>query len=92
MTSTTATLDKPVIIEDTGNAPVDIYSITLGISDRCDACGPTSQAFVIAGKDDKVLFFCGHHGRKFEASLIAQGFDVVDHRDKINERASASSA
>lgn len=92
MTTTTSTLAKPVTTEVTEVMPVDIHSITLNISDRCDACGPTSQAFFIAGKDDKVLFFCGHHGRKHEAALIAQGFDIADHRDKINEKASASSA
>lgn len=92
MTTATSTLAKPVTAEVTVTAPVDIHSITLNISDRCDACGPTSQAFVIAGKGDKVLFFCGHHGRKHKTALIAQGFDIADHRDKINERASASSA
>lgn len=92
MTTATTTLTKPATAETAEVMPVDIHSITLNISDRCDACGPTSQAFFIAGKGNKVLFFCGHHGRKHEAALIAQGFEIADHRDKINEKASASSA
>lgn len=93
MTSATSTLAKPIgAIEPLAGTPFDVHNIELTINDRCDACGPTSQAFVIAGKDGKILMFCGHHGRKLEPTLVAQGFTIVDHREKINEKASASSA
>lgn len=94
MTNSTPTLEKPKVNapNDLASMPVDIESIVLTINDRCDACGPTAQAFVIAGKAGKVLMFCGHHGRKYEATLISQGFSIVDRRDSINKKASASSA
>lgn len=61
----------------------------LNAHDRCDRCG--AQAFMRWGKGAVDLITCAHHGNKYEADLIAQGFDVVqDDRDKLNVKPSPS--
>lgn len=61
----------------------------LDLSDRCDRCGETSQAFVraILEIDSKQheLLFCGHHFRKFEPVLVAGGWLIQDDRNMINK-------
>jgi hypothetical protein len=61
----------------------------LTLQDRCDSCG--AQAFVAVtmatGSD---LLFCGHHYRKHETALAAQGVVVHDERDRINAKPSVS--
>ena len=82
---TTATLDRDVTSAPTAAAP-------LRLTDRCDAaavvglpngrkgrgtCG--AQAFVRAvlpGGSD--LVFCAHHGRQYEAGLVAAGAIIRD--------------
>lgn len=54
----------------------------LDYSHRCDRCG--ARAYVRAFKtgetnEDRILLFCGHHGKAYEASLIGQGFNSEDH-------------
>lgn len=39
--------------------------------DRCDSCG--AQAHMRAVLKTGTLLFCGHHGKKFYAGLIAAG-------------------
>ena len=58
--------------------------------DRCDSCG--SQAFILADFFGSELTFCGHHGRKFEAQLVAQGFSISDQTHLINPQPSPSSS
>jgi hypothetical protein len=63
----------------------------LTLRDRCDRCGEVSQAFVRAVKvidnNETELLFCGHHFRKHEPVLIAQGWLIQDDRDKIDQKA-----
>jgi hypothetical protein len=42
----------------------------------CDKCGSTVRAFYAAGKGDVVLYFCGHHIRRFADNLKEQGFSI----------------
>ena len=53
----------------------------LKISDRCDACN--AQAFVVAKKDSKELFFCGHHFTKHKDMVYNWSTDIVDEREFI---------
>lgn len=52
-------------------------------TDRCDRCG--AEAFILAVKADKALYFCGHHGRKNLDAIVIQNWQVLDDTDKINE-------
>lgn len=51
-------------------------TVDLTLNDRCDSCN--AAALVRAVKNDKSLFFCGNHGRKNVAALIAQGWLIDD--------------
>ena len=47
----------------------------LMIKDRCDSCN--ARALTRATHENgSELLFCGHHGRKFELTLVSQGFKV----------------
>lgn len=59
-------------------------------SDRCDAPKCPAQAFVLVKFLTGELTFCGHHFAKFEAALIKDSYDIVDERDKINEKSESS--
>lgn len=52
----------------------------LDLSDRCDQCG--SAAYVQAKLfNGNTILFCGHHGTKYEFSIIEQGGSyVIDER------------
>lgn len=55
------------------------------MNDRCDACG--AQAFTEVGNGQGRLLMCGHHFRKHELQLMAQGWVLLaDERDTINEK------
>jgi len=87
----TATLDHDVTSASTAVAP-------LRLTDRCDApavvglpngrkgrgtCG--AQAFVRAvlpGGSD--LVFCAHHGRQYEAGLVAAGAVIRDESESLD--------
>lgn len=71
--------------EEFENAPQE-YMMDHG--DRCDRCG--SQAFVWAEGIAGDLMFCRHHFLKWEDSIRAWAFDIVDETAKINEKAGAS--
>lgn len=69
-------------------APV-VEHPSLTAHDRCDRCG--AQAYVRWVKAAQDIVTCNHHSNKFEASLIAQGFDLVqDNRSLINAKPSPS--
>lgn len=63
---------------------------TLTKSDRCDAPKCPAQAFVLVKFMTGELVFCGHHFAKYEASMIRDAYDVVDERDRINEKSESS--
>jgi hypothetical protein len=67
----------------------DLAREPLTLSDRCDSCA--AQAFVAAIMTTGLeLLFCGHHYRKNEAALVAQGARVHDERERINAKPSVS--
>ena len=48
-------------------------------SDRCDAAGCSSQAYVIARlRSGLTLIFCGHHGHDLMPALAGQGAVIRD--------------
>lgn len=57
---------------------------------RCDKCNV--QAFMAASKGELELFFCGHHGREYEVTLAAGGWDIFDRTHKINEKPTPSTS
>lgn len=56
--------------------------------DLCDRCG--AQAFVWAEGIAGDLMFCRHHFLKWEDSIRAWAFEIVDETAKINEKSGAS--
>ncbi len=56
----------------------------LAVSELCDACG--TPALVTAKREGQVLVFCRHHGAQHRASLVAQGWVVVDESDRVPAR------
>ena len=56
--------------------------------DRCDRCA--FQAYFVVMKDGRELTFCGHHGNIFTPALAAQGWEVLDFTEMINEKPSVS--
>jgi hypothetical protein len=62
----------------------------LAVSELCDACG--TPALVTAKRDGQVLAFCRHHGAQHRASLVAQGWVVVDESDRVPARPAPSTA
>ncbi|WP_166353925.1 DUF7455 domain-containing protein [Phytoactinopolyspora limicola] len=53
----------------------------LSTTDRCDSCG--AQAYVRAVLDQGDLLFCGHHGRKFEATLRPKSLGWHDETSRL---------
>lgn len=60
------------------------------ISDRCDSCG--AQAYVIVTGVTGELMFCAHDYNKIMddpkgyAAMMAFAFEVVDERDRLQEK------
>lgn len=52
--------------------------------DRCDRCG--AQAFVRVKMMAGELDFCGHHYTKHEKKLVEESYEVIDERDRINQK------
>lgn len=50
---------------------------------RCDACGPSSQAYVRFVDDSGVFNMCGHHATKHELALVSLGYFMQDRRDVL---------
>lgn len=57
-------------------AKVEASTISVPTDQTCDKCGSTVRAFYAAGKGDIVLYFCGHHIRRFADNLKEQGFSI----------------
>lgn len=55
-------------------------------TDRCDACGVSSRAYIRASKGDSEMFFCGHHNKVHGSALIIQGFNIEDRTDILEEQ------
>lgn len=53
-------------------------------TDRCDRCS-SSRAYTRATKDGQDLFFCGHHTKLFETTLITSGWDLDIRLDILEE-------
>lgn len=68
------------------------WTRNLTVMDRCDGC--SAQAFVRVRKvvdgQERVLLFCGHHFKRYELQLTADGWEVDDFRHLINESPSVS--
>jgi hypothetical protein len=58
------------------------------VADRCDRCG--AQAFVLVKGVSGELLFCGHHFAKFEDNLTKFSYEIVDERDRINQKSESS--
>jgi hypothetical protein len=58
--------------------------------DRCDKCGTQALVKVVGVKNE--LLFCGHDYNKIistssgYANLMTFAFNVIDEREKLNER------
>jgi hypothetical protein len=61
----------------------------LALADRCDSCGAQAFVAVIMSAGSELLF-CGHHYRKHETALAAQGAQIHDERERINAKPSIS--
>ena len=82
----TTTLEAPDTL-----AGLDTPEEDLTIADRCDRDGVTAQAFFKFKKtfDDGlegVLLLCAHHGKQHEPRAIAEGWEVFDFSDRLNEK------
>ena len=55
-------------------------------SDRCDRCNGDSRAYTKADKDEFVLYFCGHHTREYEATLVASGWNLHVRIDILEDQ------
>lgn len=67
--------------------------VPLTLNDRCDACGPGSQAFVEAWAPGwpQSLLLCGHHFKRHGPALKEQGARILqDNREQINTKPSVS--
>lgn len=76
-------------MEDTLVKEQSPYYRQLLLSDRCDRCGESSQAFVrvvMITDEELELLFCGHHYNRYEAELLAGGWLVQDERNTINNK------
>ena len=59
-------------------------SFTLNATDRCDSC--SAQALVLVKGVSGELMFCGHHYAKNEKALSNFAYEVIDEREKLNNR------
>lgn len=69
------------VVEYTTLGDVPAGRPQMKLADRCDACGPASQAFNIAisSTTGNELYLCNHHARTREAGLLKQGFTIEKH-------------
>ena len=65
-----------------------LIETVLKVADRCDKCG--AQAFVLVKGMSGELMFCGHHFAKFEEKLTQFAYEIVDERDRINNKSESS--
>ena len=53
--------------------------------DRCDRCG--AQAYSLARMDGLELMWCLHHRKKYSASLLNEGWEIIDDYEAIERLA-----
>lgn len=56
--------------------------------DRCDSCN--AQAFVWVNGVSGDLLFCAHHFNKWEDRIREFAFEIIDEREFINAKPTAS--
>lgn len=56
-------------------------SYVLTAADRCDSCG--AQAYIRAEVATGELFFCAHHGKKFQEKLSTVAISWLDETDRL---------
>ena len=62
----------------------------LTAADRCDRCG--AQAYIrVRLASGGELFFCGHHGKRYEENLRNIALDIHDETDKLAETPATAS-
>lgn len=69
---------------------IDTPELTL--LDRCDRCGAAAYVRVVKNSPEKgsqELLFCGNHGRKVHATLVASGWKMDDQTHRAFARPSA---
>lgn len=57
--------------------------VVFDASDRCDLCG--AQAYVSTQLVSGVLLWCGHHFKRFEATLMVGVVGLHDERWRLDE-------
>ena len=57
----------------------DAYTLTA--LDRCDSCG--AQAYIRVAIGSSELFFCAHHGKKYQEKLTAVASDWHDESARL---------
>jgi hypothetical protein len=61
----------------------------LKVADRCDSkC--SAQAFVRIVFKTGMIDLCGHHYVKHAEAIVLQGGQVLDRRDRINQKSESS--
>jgi len=78
-------------MNDTLTEHTETFYRELILADRCDECpNQCSQAFARAVKvidgNAYELLFCGHHFKRSEPKLIANGWLIQDERNRINQK------
>lgn len=58
--------------------------------DRCDVRDCPAQAFVLVQFVTGSLYFCSHHYNEHETGLFDTAVDIIDERERINERSESS--
>jgi len=56
----------------------------LTASDRCDSCG--AQAYIRVSIGESELFFCAHHGKKYQDKLSTIASDWHDESGRLTEQ------
>jgi len=58
--------------------------------DRCDVGDCPAQAWVLVKFVTGSLYFCSHHYNEHETGLFDTAVDILDERERINERSESS--
>jgi len=53
----------------------------LTLEDRCDKCNAAAQ--VVATFLNGVLYFCGHHARKYNSSITTKAINIYDPQNQL---------
>ena len=71
------------MLDTMDNTSASSFSLTK--QDRCDAKCP-AQAFVLVKFLTGELLFCGHHFDRYEAAIIKDSYEVIDERNRIDDK------